>query len=83
MLRECSRRALIPSLVLLATGNNAYVAAVAQPMVYMADSGTVQLQPVAGQQFITVGGGEVIDVIIQNLPANANGACVMGASMFL
>ncbi len=42
-------------------------------MVYFAD-GAVQPQPVAGQQFVRVGNGDTIDIIIQNLPANANGA---------
>ncbi|KAK9837176.1 hypothetical protein WJX81_008696 [Elliptochloris bilobata] len=52
---------------MLQTGNSS------EPMVYMADSATPQAEPVAGQQFVTVGGGDVIDVIIQNMPANANG----------
>lgn len=42
-------------------------------MVYFAD-GAVQPQPVAGQQFMRVGNGDTIDIILQNLPANANGA---------
>ena len=44
-----------------------------QPMVYFAD-GAVQPQPVAGQQFVRVGNGDTVDIILQNLPANANGA---------
>lgn len=43
-------------------------------MVYMADSGTVQPKPVAGQNFIMTGNGDIIDIVVQNLPANANGA---------
>ena len=42
-------------------------------MVYFAD-GAVQPQPVAGQQFVRVGNGDTVDIILQNLPANANGA---------
>ena len=42
-------------------------------MVYFAD-GAVQPQPVAGQQFVRMGNGDTVDIILQNLPANANGA---------
>ncbi len=46
----------------------------AQPMVYLAGDAAGQPRPVAGQQYVVARDGEVIDVIIQNIAANANGA---------
>jgi hypothetical protein len=44
-------------------------------MVYLAGGDAAgQPRPVAGQQFVVARDGEVIDVVIQNLAANANGA---------
>jgi hypothetical protein len=46
----------------------------AQPMVYLAGDAAGQPRPVAGQQYVVARDGEVIDVVIQNIAANANGA---------
>ncbi len=41
---------------------------------YLEDGSPSPAMPMAGQDFMPLQKGDVVDVILQNLPANANGA---------
>lgn len=45
-----------------------------QVRLFLEDGSPAPTQPVAGQEFIALTKGDVVDVILQNLAANANGA---------
>lgn len=50
------------------------IAMCAQVPTYLEDGSPSPLAPVAGQEYMLLQVGDVVDVILQNLPANANGA---------
>lgn len=50
------------------------VAMCAQVPTYLEDGSPSPLAPVAGQDFMLLDVGDVVDVVLQNLPGNANGA---------
>ena len=45
-----------------------------QVPMYLEDGSPSPAMPMAGQDFMPLQKGDVVDVILQNLPANANGA---------
>lgn len=45
-----------------------------QVRLFLADGSPAPSQPVAGQEFMMLSRGDVVEVVLQNLAANANGA---------